>query len=539
MSERQLGPFLIKEKLGGGGMGVVYRATYTKTGHEVALKLLHADQAAEPRLIARFERELEILKKLKHPHIVPCYGGGKFGAQRFLAMELIEGGSLHTELVRRRTLPWQEVVRIGMQVCDALEHAHERGIIHRDLKPSNLLLTKSGQLKLADFGIARDTDATGLTATGRTVGTFAYMAPEQIRGFPPVTHKTDLYSLGCVLYELLSGRPPFEGQSAPEVMYAHVEKTPPRVTTIALDCPVWFDALIGQLLEKDPEKRPRDAAMVRQALQEIEDRVREQASMTSHAVSGSPTALGATADVQQVRKLLKPKKKKKRAAGPFHEQTWFLSLCLALLLSFVAWALWPASEEALYAGARPLMESDDPIDWDRAQTRYLRKMQERYPHGKYAEQRQQWFDKIEMHKAEERLKNKLRLGLDLDTEGERLYALARRYEQFGDRVTALEKYASLKNLLADRQEARVYVNLAQRQIARISAEGDEPADRVAIVQSALERAESVYAQGNVLAARETWQSIVALYADNQELRPLVKRARARLQNRLDEDEPAE
>jgi len=537
MPERQLGPFLIKEKLGGGGMGVVYRATYTKTGHQVALKLLHADQSAEPRLVARFERELEILKKLKHPHIVPCYGGGKVGSQRFMAMELVEGGSLHKELLRRRVLPWQEVVRMGLQICDALEHAHEHGIIHRDLKPSNLLLTTTGQLKLADFGIARDTDATGLTATGRTVGTFAYMAPEQIRGFPPVTHKTDLYALGCVLFELLAGRPPFEGQSPPEVMYAHVEKAPPRVTTIALDCPIWFDALLGQLLEKDPEKRPRDAAMVRQALLEIEDRVREQASIASQAVSGAPTALGATGEARQVRQLLKPKKKKKRETGAFYERTWFLLLCLALLVAFVAWGLWPPSEEALYAGAKPLMESDDPVDWDRAVTRYLRKMKDRFPQGQYADQMQQWFDKIEMHKAEERLKNKLRLGLDLETEGERLYALARRYEQFGDRVTALEKYDSLKNLLAGRDDARVYINLAQRQIARISSAGEEPADRVAIVRAALERAEAAYTQGNVLAAREAWQSIVALYGDNQELRPLVRQARARLQNRLDDDPP--
>src|SRR4029077_12897654 len=212
MAERVLGPFKLGPKLGGGGMGVVYRATYTKTGQVVALKLLNAEMSTKPRLVARFERELTILKKLKHPNIVPCYGGGKIGEQQFLAMELVEGGSLAGLLKKRSKLPWEEVISFGLQICSALEHAHEHGIIHRDLKPPNLLLTKEGKIKLADFGIARDNDATALTAAGRTVGTFAYMAPEQIRGEPEVTFKADLYALGCVLYELLTGAPPFAGE---------------------------------------------------------------------------------------------------------------------------------------------------------------------------------------------------------------------------------------------------------------------------------------------------------------------------------------
>src|SRR6516165_2806588 len=147
MAERVLGPFKLGPKLGGGGMGVVYRATYTKNGQVVALKLLPAELSVKPRLVARFERELAILKKLKHPNIVPCYGGGKLGEQHFLAMELIEGGTLATELKRRSKMSWEEVITVGLQICSALEHAHEHGIIHRDLKPSNLLRTTDGKLK--------------------------------------------------------------------------------------------------------------------------------------------------------------------------------------------------------------------------------------------------------------------------------------------------------------------------------------------------------------------------------------------------------
>src|SRR5229473_47698 len=124
MAERQLGPFLLGQKLGGGGMGVVYRATYTKTGQVVALKLLPAELSLKPRLVARFERELAILKKLKHPNIVPCFGGGRLGDQQFFAMELVEGGTLAGALKKRGKLQWEEVIRLGLQICAALEHAH-------------------------------------------------------------------------------------------------------------------------------------------------------------------------------------------------------------------------------------------------------------------------------------------------------------------------------------------------------------------------------------------------------------------------------
>lgn len=536
MAERQLGPFLLGQKLGGGGMGVVYRAKYTKTGQEVALKLLPAELSTKPRLVARFERELAILKKLKHPNVVTYLGGGKLGEQHFLAMELVEGGSLATELKRRGKLPWEEVIRIGTQVCAALEHAHEKGIVHRDLKPSNLLLTKKGEIKLADFGIARDSDATALTAAGRTVGTFAYMAPEQIKGEPPVTPRTDLYALGCVLYELLTGTPPFSAETPGELLYQHMDKKPVRVSTLALECPVWFDTLVSQLLEKEPEKRPRDATAVTLALTEIEVKVAEQASVLTHAASGGPTAINVTADGTQVRKLLKGKKKKK-AAGPIFSQTWFLSLCLVGLLTVMTMPFWPKSEESLLEKARVLMESGDPLDWDRANKDYLSVLKEKFPEGKSAPTVQNYVDKIEMHKAEERLKNKNRLGKEPIDEGERLYAQARKFELFGDRVTAQEHYQAMIQLLADKPEERPYVNLARRQLAAIEA-GEKP-DRLTIIAQALEKADALYKEGNVIEARKTWNSIVSLYGNNRELRPQVRKARARLADKDDPDAAAD
>jgi serine/threonine-protein kinase len=539
MAERVLGPFKLGPKLGGGGMGVVYRATYTKTGQVVALKLLPAELSVKPRLVARFERELAILKKLKHPNIVPCFGGGKLGEQQFMAMELVEGGSLAGVLKKRGKLPWEEVISIGLQVCSALEHAHEHGIIHRDLKPSNLLLTKEGKLKLADFGIARDNDATALTAAGRTVGTFAYMAPEQIKGDPPVTQKADLYALGCVLYELLTGTPPFSGETAGELLFQHMEKKPVRVSTIVLDCPVWLDILLGQLLEKDPEKRPRDAATVSRALTEVEVKVAEQASMATHAVSGKPTNINTASDGTEIRQLLKRKKRKKGEKGPFYERTWFLGTCLAGVIGVVVWAFWPMSEEKLLEKAAPLMASSDPDEWRKAEE-YLSDLQRRFPNGKSAATVQEYVDRIEMHRAEEKMKFRTRMKQEPASEGERLYSQARQYELFGDRVTAYESYENMIRVLGDSRESRPFVNLAKRQIAQIDAESDGKPDRLKIVANAMERADKLFNDGNVMEARKVWSSIVSLYEKNRELKPQVRKARARLAEKEDPDaEPEE
>ena len=193
---RMLGPFLIEKKLGVGGMGIVYKATYTKNGADVALKVLPLSLTVNKLLVDRFTREMAILKKLKHPRIVQFFGGGSQNGQHFYAMEFVDAGTLADLLREKGRLPWQQAIEFAVQICEALEYAHDQGIVHRDLKPANLFLGQDGKLRLGDFGIARDSDATALTASGSTVGTHAYMAPEQITGKQPISNKTDLYALG-------------------------------------------------------------------------------------------------------------------------------------------------------------------------------------------------------------------------------------------------------------------------------------------------------------------------------------------------------
>src|SRR6185295_6023676 len=230
MEKRWIWPFELEEQIGSGAMGVVYRARFVKNDRRVALKLLPADVAANPTLAARFQREMELLKDLRHPHIVHCFGGTCEGDQWFYAMELIEGGTLASLIEEQGRIPWLKAIDFGLQVGAALAYAHDRNIIHRDLKPGNLLITKAGKLKLSDFGLAQVAAETKLTAAGKTVGSLHYMAPEQIQGKPPISNRSDLYAMGCVLYEMLTGRPPFTGGTVAEILQRHVRDTPAPVS---------------------------------------------------------------------------------------------------------------------------------------------------------------------------------------------------------------------------------------------------------------------------------------------------------------------
>jgi serine/threonine-protein kinase len=334
--EGQLGPYILQEQLGAGSMGVVYRARHQVTGKAVALKVIAAGVASNELLVARFQREMAIVQKLMHPHIVRCFETGADGEQRFFVMELIEGGSIATLLERKTKLSWQETIFYSLQICSALEYAHERGVIHRDLKPANLLLDRDNTLKLADFGLALDPDATSLTAAGRTVGTVNYMAPEQVRGKPPVAPQTDLYALGCVMFEMLTGYPPFDAESPAETMFKQLHTRALRVSTVVFDCPVWLEKLIFKLLEKEPLQRPADAKVVAQALRQVQERVAAGATMM-HAGSDAVSRTLPT----RVRRLEQDRQRRRRfQLWPRHRRRLLLSSCLIASLACIAGALW-------------------------------------------------------------------------------------------------------------------------------------------------------------------------------------------------------
>src|SRR5213080_1381032 len=270
---KAIGPFVIDKEIGHGAMGTVYHGFERKTNKPVAVKIVSAGLDSNPAALARFERECDFLKKLRHPNIVRLYATGSYRHTPFYVMEFIKGETLQEILLRRGRFPWDDIIELGKQVCSALQHAHDRGIIHRDMKPSNIMLTPEGQVKLTDFGIAKGFEGTQLTSTNHSVGTASYMSPEQCRGEKTITHKSDLYSLGIVFYELLTGRRPFEAETPLDMFLAHTKGTFERPARRVLDIPIWLDTLVCQMMEKKPEHRPFDATMVAQSLERVEERV--------------------------------------------------------------------------------------------------------------------------------------------------------------------------------------------------------------------------------------------------------------------------
>ncbi len=258
------GRYEVLERLGAGGMGTVYRVRQHPLERMAVLKLIHREMAADASAVARFEREMRVTAAIEHPHTVRVYDFGQIDGQPFLAMEYLAGRSLREELDRGGALAVPRVAAIGVQVAKALGAAHRVGVVHRDLKPDNVMLVEGyGErdfVKVLDFGIARSLDqgAAGFrTSAGAIIGTPAYMSPEQASSVP-LDARSDLYSLGVMLYEMLTGAPPFVGESITALLFAHASVPPPPLPA-GLACPPALEAAIFRLLSKDPAMRPASA----------------------------------------------------------------------------------------------------------------------------------------------------------------------------------------------------------------------------------------------------------------------------------------
>ncbi len=264
--------YRIERELGAGGMATVYLAEDVKHHRRVAIKVLRPElaQAIGPE---RFLREIETTANLRHPHILPLYDSGEAGGFLFYVMPLVEGESLRDRLEREKQLPIDDALKIAREVADALSHAHSRGVVHRDIKPENILL-ESGHAVVADFGIAKAVSAAGgerLTQTGMSVGTPQYMSPEQAAGERDLDGRSDLYSLGCVLYEMLAGQPPFTGPTVESVVHQHLTAEPRAITQIRPAVPAEIAGVLQRALAKTPADRFNPVAQFSDALRRPSD----------------------------------------------------------------------------------------------------------------------------------------------------------------------------------------------------------------------------------------------------------------------------
>jgi hypothetical protein len=405
-------------------------------------------------------------------------------------MEYIEGHSLDYQLAKQGRLSWEKVIELGKQICAALQFAHDNGIIHRDLKPSNLMMDRNGTLKLTDFGIAKDSDMSGLTSANSTVGTAAYMSPEQCRGERDLTPKSDLYALGIVLYELLTGRKPFQAENAMDMFIQHVSGAFERPARLVMDIPPWLDTLVCQLLEKKPEHRPADAMTVAKALDEVKDRVEARKSLGAE-VASTVARKGAAQDKELAQEILSGKRIKKRRARTRAERrkqllaASGLLAALAITIALLVYALQPPDPSVLLQKAEQLIaQGEEALKkedyyrsfqvWNDAENNYLVEIVRKYPDSPQAKKAEEYLDYL-------KAAHKYRIGLEKIENNPRLnWQLALRYgwnELFRMKAVAAKHFIDLA-----REQVQPYEAPALLRDAKAKADPNKEEDWDAAMQ---------------------------------------------------------
>jgi len=354
MIGQALGHYRIEATLGEGGMGVVYRAFDTHLDRPVAIKILRAGATASPEGKRRFVQEAKAASALNHPNIIHIYDISSTGDTDFIAMEFVAGKTLH-QLIGTNDLPLRETLKYSIQIADALARAHSAGIVHRDLKPANIIIDEDGRVKLLDFGLAKLTEKTvdseaatatmtadgPLTEEGSIIGTVAYMSPEQAEG-RKVDARSDIFSFGSVLYEMVTGRLPFEGATKMSTISAILQKEPPPPGALAPNLPAEFEKIILRCLRKDRDRRTQHIDDIKLALEELRD---DSASgKRSLASKGSDQTPARDSDSVKTAKPEEPPalvRKLFGSAAPKPYRIWeilHIKICLrCVLLVYLAW----------------------------------------------------------------------------------------------------------------------------------------------------------------------------------------------------------
>jgi serine/threonine-protein kinase len=537
MIGQRLDKWVIDKQIGHGGMGRVFLAHEELSGQQAAVKVLVAELAQEPGFLQRFEREVEVLGRLNHPNIVHFYESGSQDGMFFYAMEYVNGDNLEQILEDRGRLPWQEVLDIALQICPALKHAHDHGVIHRDLKPPNLMRTAGGMIKLTDFGIAKIFAGRQLTSTGGVVGTMEYLSPEQAAG-KQATKRSDLYSLGIVLYTFLCGKPPFEGQTPAEVLHKHLYARFDRPKQIVPDLPHELDDIICQLLEKDPARRPADALVLHRQFDSVwrklerKRHLTEQISSTSRTVADNQEAVSeidnpgpATLMSQMMREELQ-RQNQAGTLARWLNRPWVLVPLLLVCAGLLAWQFYPRSTlsaDELFARGSELMKSQDPSDWDKAMTEYLDPLDRAYPdhpsRQKVEEFRRQLHDRGALRRALAGVK-----GEGGMSEAQRFYQRGIRLCQAGEIDAARRTWQSVIHSFQGVESEARWVKQCQEAVEELQAR--TPQRSSDSLQAALQRARALRDKGQRKEAEEIWQGLEDLYRGDETFADKLKEVQA-------------
>jgi serine/threonine protein kinase len=553
VSPQRFGPYRVTRPLGRGGMGTVY-AGADDAGQPAAIKVLSPALAAEPGFRSRFEAEIESLRKLLHPNIVRLYGFGEQDGLLFFAMELVDGSSLEKELQNGRRFSWQEVADLALQICRALRHAHDHGIIHRDIKPANLLLTADGAVKLTDFGIAR-LFGHRLTGAGGVVGTAEYMAPEQADG-RPVTHQADLYSLGCVLYALLAGRPPFQAASFPAVLHMQRYEQAESLSVFAPETPKTLAAIVHRLLAKSTDERYPNAQVVARELNAVLEQTIDDVPLAAKSVPETTPADGnviekaaveddvepAAQSVQWTTSRFTPVDRAVSAPEPastlrtlLAPQTIVLALALFGLMIGLAYLLRGPSDDQVWqriqAAAADVEAPDRLVQVEGDIDRLLAGLAEDDPRREALRAYRESIAIIRLDRKSRRtvVDSERRAAL---SPCERMFAHAIAYAETdpGRAAELLEAIVDLHDVPDETSDTtRRCVALARRQLERLGPlVKQQQADERTMVEGRLARADELR-KTDIAAARKIWQAVIRHYSDQPWAAPWVAKAKAALE----------
>lgn len=327
------------EKVGGGGMALVYKAHCRLLNRYVAVKILRPEFTNDEEFVKRFLIEAQSVARLSHPNIVPIYDVGNENGMHYIVMEYVQGTTLKELINRKGVLKWSDAVNISIQICSAIEHAHRNHIVHRDIKPQNIIITNDGIAKVTDFGIARAVSTSTITMTGNTVGSVHYFSPEQARG-GYIGEKSDIYSMGICLYEMITGRLPFDGESPVAVALKHIQEQPVQPIDINSAIPKALNDLVMKAIRKDQDSRYQTATAMLQDLYKISKDPFGTAIIDESPADGATKRVSAVSEKQilesgNTRAAVEDDKKKN--GKPDKKTIWIaIATCSVIVLAFIA-----------------------------------------------------------------------------------------------------------------------------------------------------------------------------------------------------------
>jgi hypothetical protein len=512
----------LEAELARGPHGAVYKARgFDDPDRRAAVKVLTNPAARDPAFVQRFPAEMLTLQRLDHPNVAKYYDSGVHGGLPYVAAELVEGtdGARLLEAGRR---PWREVLALAVQAARAIKHGHNRNVLHRDLKPAHLMLTADGTLKVLGFGIARIVPPA--LSPVPVIGTAAYLPPETASGKPP-TRRSDFYSLGGVLYTLLTGRPPFAAATLVELTHKQCYSLPERPGMIVPDLPPEFDEFVCLLLDKHPTRRPASAQHLLDELERLRGKLERKGERLdwpaklvpdTAEMTALPASLGGTAEQDDG---------EDEDTRPLLRRPWVVVPLFALVVVvIVAVFAWPRkSADELWAAAEPLVESDNPADWDRAWDDYLDPLERRYP--------DQHADRVAAAKTRIRDRKELRWAVSegasakYGSDAERAYNLGLRQAQAGDVEAARRTWQAVVAVFGPVESERRWVELAKAGLASLG-----PAAKVADrkpFEAAVARARQLAAEGKTAEADAAFRNLEELFRDDPALLEQIRSAKTR------------